>query len=390
VAHCKPWARPRRRRLSPAPALALAAALAAVVPVAACTSAPASPGATTRAAASPAITAAQARQVWDRYVAVIGAQTFKAGDPALPLSVETGPQRAVDSASLKAIDFELHADNVYKGATAAQILKLLGPPAFYAPAFFLPEQSGYPRFFVADVTEKLTSNYSSGAGAPVPVEGAEVHPFGPDLMLFEQASAGKPWLLASTSSLAVGEALPKLATDSAGYIPTVSPSDASLVAKPDDVGPLQAAVVDDGSASAAAEAVASGPLTTGLYRGAVNRTDELTPPRGDVYQWELEGTPYPEFALRTADGGALVFYAMTLSTTVAVPDYINKADPIHSGLPIQAPDDIRALLPKGQPAPLVQLSSSQTLSFAAVDPAPGKSKVQVIAMGGGLTAAAAS
>jgi hypothetical protein len=48
------------------------------------------------------------------------------------------------------------------------------------------------------------------------------------------------------------------------------------------------------------------------------------------------------------------------------------------------------LLPPGRPAPLVELSSSQTLSFAAVDPAAGNAKIQVIAVGGGLTSASAS
>jgi hypothetical protein len=48
------------------------------------------------------------------------------------------------------------------------------------------------------------------------------------------------------------------------------------------------------------------------------------------------------------------------------------------------------LLPPGQPAPLVQLESQQLLSFAAIDPALGAAKIQVIAIGGGLTSAAAS
>ncbi|HET6190852.1 MAG TPA: hypothetical protein VFE59_28100, partial [Trebonia sp.] len=96
------------------------------------------------------------------------------------------------------------------------------------------------------------------------------------------------------------------------------------------------------------------------------------------------------FALRTAAGGALVFYAMTLTTTVAVPDVINKADPVHSGPPIQVPLAVQMLLPPGQHSPLVQLQSQQTLSFAAVDPAPGNAKIQVIAIGGGLTGASAS
>ncbi|HEY1822816.1 MAG TPA: hypothetical protein VGG83_23065 [Trebonia sp.] len=382
------WTRLHSRRLISAPALALAAALATVLPAAACASAPASAGASSSADArptpSPAITAAQARQVFDRYVAA-GAEAIKTGDTAPSLSLETGPQRAVDSAS----DAAFKALNMSASAIR-QALKGLVPPAYTTPTYYLPEQSGYPHFFVADLTRKLTSDYSAGAASPISVDGAEIHPFGPELMLFEQASAGAPWLLASISNLAVGATLPKLATDSAGSIPTVPLADAALLAQPDDAGPLQAAVVDDGSASAATKAVANGPLTTGLYEGAVDHADELTPPHGDVYQWELEGTSYPEFALSTAAGGALVFYAMSLNATVAVPGYINKANPINSGPPIQVPADIRALLPKGQPAPLIQLQSQQTLSFASVDPATGSAKVQVIAMGGGLTSASAS
>jgi hypothetical protein len=65
-----------------------------------------------------------------------------------------------------------------------------------------------------------------------------------------------------------------------------------------------------------------------------------------------------------------VFYAMTLTTTVAVPDLINKGNPIRSGPPIQVPADLRMLLPAGKRPPLVQLESEQTLSFAAIDPSP--------------------
>jgi hypothetical protein len=366
VALRKHWTRGRGRWLVLGPALGLAAALATV----GCTSGPpstgsASAGGSTASAAAPAITAAQARQVWDHYVAT----ATKAVSPhsASPmLSLVTGVERAV--LSIKP-GFDVYP--------------------YGSPTFYRPETSGYPRFFVGSVSRALRnaipadSTTTGAGGVPMPVDG-------PTLMLFEQASVNAPWLLASTSNLAVGETLPKLAADNAGYIPTVAPTAGTQLAQPDYVGALQAAVVDDGPANAATKAVADGPLTTGLYQGAVDHADDLTAPPGDVYQWELDPSSYPQFALRTAAGGALVFYAMTLTTTVAVPDVINKANPIHSGPPIQVPADVQPLLPPGQPAPLVQLQAQQTLSFAAVDPAPGTAKVQVIAMGGGLTSASAS
>jgi hypothetical protein len=352
-------------------ALRAVALTAAVLTAAGCTPAPAgtaAPGAPRQ----PAVTVAQARQVWDHYVAVSGAQALKAGQSALTLALETGAQRADDAA-----------------ADPAAPLPSLTPPGYTAPAFYLPEQSGYPRFFVVAVTRKPAGS-SSGAAAPATVDGAAIHPFGPELMLFKQARAGAAWLLGSTANLAVGEALPQLATDNAGFIPSVTPSAATLLAQPDQVGALQAAVVDDGPASAATRAVADGQLTTGLYRGAVSHAEGITAPHGDVYQWELEGTSYPTFALRTAAGGALVFYAMALDSLAAVPGYIDKADPVRSGPPIQVPADVRRLLPTGQSSPLIDLQAEQLLSFAAVDPPANEGKIRVIAMGGGLASASAS
>ena len=121
---------------------------------------------------------------------------------------------------------------------------------------------------------------------------------GPALMVFEQSAAAGPWQLASVSQFPSGMALPRLATDKNGYIPQVSLTSTDLLAQPYATGPLQAAVVDDGPASAAAKAVAAGPLTTGMYQEARDGAgSDLTAP-GDVYQWSMEGTPYPAFALR--------------------------------------------------------------------------------------------
>jgi hypothetical protein len=388
------WARPLSRRPALARALALTAVIATAALVAACSPGTASPGAATAstpAAAAPVITAAQARQVFDRYVAAsASAEPPPPASPVLPLV--TGVERAVLTADLRrhgvvAAGGPSSAHGAYSGSlsVAPGVSRYAyGPPTFYRPA-----AAGYPRFFVTSVTRtlrgtKLADGETTWIGdARVPVDG-------PALLLFSQAHRGASWLLASASQLPPGVTPPKLASGGNGGIPTVPLSDAALLARPDDTGPLQAAVVDDGPAAAATRAVAAGQFTTGLYQGARGHVDGLRAPRGDVYQWELQGSSLPEFALRTAAGGALVFYAMTLSTTVAVPDVINRGNPVRSGPPIQVPVDLRTLLPPGQPAPLIQLQSQQLLSFAAIDPAPGPAKIQVIAIGGGLTSAAAS
>jgi hypothetical protein len=342
--------------------------------------------------ASPAITAPAARQVFDRYVAAAAnAASPKSASPVR--SLVTGVEQAVVTAAL-ASHSVVQASSAHGGAGSAYRSTLTVRPGFGAyrygpPTFYLPEAAGYPRFFVASVTRTLQGT-PGGNGTTTTVGGAQLPQDGPVLMLFSQAGRGAPWLLASSSQLPAGVTVPPLAKDGSGYIPIVTPSAGALLAQPEYVGPLQAAVVDDGSASVATKAVAAGPLTTGMYQGAVSHVAGLRPPHGDVYQWELEGVNYPEFALRTANGGALVFYAMTLDTTVAVPDVINKANPILPGPPIQVPLSLQMLLPQGQPVPRVQLQSQQTLSFAAIDPPHGSAKIQIIAIGGGLTSASAS
>lgn len=342
-------------------------------------------------AAAPAITAAQARQVFDRYVAT-AAKAVSPRTASSVLSLVTGVEQAVVSATLASHSVVVNGTS--SNAQGAYRSSLRVKPGFDvytygSPTFYLPEASGYPRFFVASVTRTLQGAKPAGDGTTWPGD-AQVPEDGPALLLFSQASKGAQWLLGSISQLPSGVTLPPLARDGSGYVPIVTPTAATLLTQPDYVGPLQAAVVDDGPASAATKAVAPGPLTTGMYQGAVNHVSGMTAPHGDVYQWQLDGSSLPEFALRTAAGGALVFYPMTLTTTVAVPDVINKANPIRSGAPIQVPVDVQMLLPPGQPAPLVQLSSDQTLSFAAIDPAKSTAKIQVIAMGGGLTSASAS
>ena len=201
------------------------------------------------------------------------------------------------------------------------------------------------------------------AGVALPAQGRV-------LMLFEQSANGATWRLASTSQLAPGQSVPKLATDSRGYVLTESMSapEASQLVRPALAGPLQAAVVDDGPASAATRVVASGPLTTGMYEIAQASARGISAPPGDAYQWVLEGSNYAHLALRTADGGALVLYAMYLNTTVQTPSALAQANPLVPGPPITIPDYLKPLMPGGQQPARNRLLAEDVLSFAAVDP----------------------
>jgi hypothetical protein len=332
-------------------------------------------GATSRAGTAVALTAGQARQIFDSYVTTSD-EAARTGDRALALSDVTGVQWASVSAAFKG-DRYFHVPTPYNRYT------------YGTPVFYLPERSGYPRAFVVAVPRALAGSppsddmATSVAGVQMPVDGTV-------LLVFQQAAATAPWQLASTSQLASGMSLPRLATDSGGRVQALAMSQAALLSSPEVVGPLQAAIVDDGPASPAAQVVASGLLTTGLYTASRAAELGLTAPPGDVRQWQLEGSNYTKFALRTADGGALVFYAMYLNTTVAVPSALDQSDQVNPGPPITVPLYVLPLLPRGTKAPRVQLETQELLSFAAVDPPAGDAKIQVIAVGGGLSYAAAS
>lgn len=262
-----------------------------------------------------------------------------------------------------------------------------------APAFYLPRSAGYPQWFIADVNitynvPALPPGGGQWVGAPAGIQWENVD--GYTVFLCTKASATSPWQLSSVSKLAPGMSLPALAVDGTGHVPTVSPSQTALLSQPDVTGPLQAAVVDDGAASPASAVVAGGPLTTGIYDNEKTGLLGLTAPRGDILQWELEGSNYRQFALRTASGGALVFYAMYLNTTVQTPASLNQSRPLNPGREISVSQLLAPLLPPGQSAPRVKLEGQQLLSFAAVDPPANGGKIQVIAVGGDWSYASAS
>ncbi len=368
----------------------------------------ASAAAAGRDAFSPVLTLADAQAAYHSYV-TISDRAAATGNRLLALSVVTGVQAAL-------------VDTQFSTARDAQARPPFARYSFRTPAFYLPDPSttGSPRYFVVSVDRTPVSASGAGAsgagasgagasgagasGAAAPggvsapdlAAGVRLPARGYVLMLFEQVAQGGPWQLASTSQLAPGQSVPKLATDSRGYVkvePMTTVGTGQLV-RPALTGPLQAAVVDDGPASAAAKVVASGPLTTGMYEAARTSARGISAPQGDVYQWLLEGSNYGRLALRTADGGALVFYAMYLNTVVSTPSVVAQAIPLVPGPPITIPDYLKPLMPPGQKPARNRLLAEDVLSFAAIDPPaprPGATpaKIQVIAIGGGVRYASA-
>jgi hypothetical protein len=372
--------------------LALAAvATLSTTALAACSPSPPGTATTTSASLSNAssnavwrqLTLSDARAAFESYVAATD-QATRTSNRKLAESVLSGAAKDTTSTALT-IARKSHVPPPYTQYA-------YGTPTFYLPQ---PPPAGDPQYFavsvertpVAGTTPMTSSSQDVAAGVPLPAAGRA-------LLLFEKAAAGGPWQLASASQLLPGESVPALATDGHGYVILESfnqPTGSPLVT-PALAPPLQASVVDDGPTSAAAQVVASGPLTTGLYKEAQTSARGISAPPGDVYQWLLEGSNYGRLALKMADGGVLVFYTMYLNTTVETQSALNQDIPILPGPRIAVPGFVRPLLAPALWAPQKRLQTQDILTFAAIDPpsADKSAKIGVIAVGGGLYTATAS
>jgi hypothetical protein len=229
------------------------------------------------------------------------------------------------------------------------------------PDFYVPAESGYPRWFVVAVPMRPLGSRASSAVTT--------------LMLFERSKAASDWALTGSAALAPGQRLPAIYRGSDGYAAAVATHDQSLLLPPDVVGATQAAVVDDGPASPAAAVVAAGPSTTGLYAqqsayaGGQNG-------KGLQYTWLMQGASFPEFALRLAHGGALVLYGLFLNT-------VNEHPNLKAGSAIPVPANFAPLLAAPTEIGYHAVYANWTYQFASIDPPAS-------ARGGKLTVIAAT
>ncbi len=229
------------------------------------------------------------------------------------------------------------------------------------PKFYVPALANYPQWFVAAAPRRTVTG-----GRPGPAVNT--------LMVFTRTEKSLPWTLNGTAVLR--GRLPVIARDSDGYAIDVATTDPSLLLRPDVVGATQAAVVDGGPASAAAAVVGDGPQTTGLYAAQAAQAAAAQAQRLQ-YQWLLEGAAFPQFELRLADGGALVFYGMYLNTT-------NEHVNLVAGTPVPVPSAFAPLLAAPTEVGYHAVYANWTYEFAAIDPpaTAHHAKLQVIAAQG--------
>ena len=313
-------------------------------------------GCSTPAAATTAVTGptpASALAVFNSYVTAEKVALVN-HDELLALSLLTGSQYGIASAAYAAAE-----------ATGRPVTG----PAYGRPTLYVPRLTTYPQWFMATVPERPAT------GGPTRTA----------LLVFDRLDAATTWALSGSALLNPGAPALKVAVDGAGYATALATSDHALQLRPDVVGAMHAAVADDGPSSAAAPVVQAGPQTTGLYRANAAIARQAAA-QHNTYSWNLEGTSYPFFALRTTDGGALVFYTMTLATST-VPARLPPAHPKTTLPTIPVPAAFKGLLPATHRPFQRGVSANSTLSYIALDPAAGAASatLKVIGAGGGPT-----
>jgi hypothetical protein len=105
-----------------------------------------------------------------------------------------------------------------------------------------------------------------------------------------------------------------VALDDEGYATPLPTRDDSLAISPHLMAPLHATIAEEGPAGFAAGLIAGGPQTTGYFT-EFGEAKPAAKRLGLLYDSIFGATEFPIYALRTADGGAVVLYSLSRTTS---------------------------------------------------------------------------
>ncbi|NYI06888.1 hypothetical protein [Allostreptomyces psammosilenae] len=212
-------------------------------------------------------------------------------DLELNARIETGALRDIDQATLK-VAAATDPDN---SEPAPQLD--MGDPQLW-----IPRLNGYPKWFVA-VTDVHGSTTTEHEDAPQGEQGAG-EPIGRWMLLFTQAEQDGPWQAAYMA--AAGDAVPAVALDQDGLAEEVPADDPALLLAPEEVPGAYTALLQGEASEEQAALFPEGAFTTDML------AEREAQAGGTQYVRQYLDSAAPEhgvYALRTEDGGALVFFA---------------------------------------------------------------------------------
>ncbi|MCT9928886.1 hypothetical protein N5079_01490 [Planotetraspora sp. A-T 1434] len=124
------------------------------------------------------------------------------------------------------------------------------------------------------------------------------------------------WQVSFESLLYPGERPPAAAIDSEGYATALESRDQTVAVSPNLMGPLHATTAEEGAQGYASGLIAPGPQTTGYFADITAAKVKAQRDDGMEYQSIFAAAAdNPVFALRTEDGGALVYYTLIRTST---------------------------------------------------------------------------
>ncbi|GHC59441.1 putative lipoprotein [Streptomyces violaceochromogenes] len=287
----------------------------------------------------PSTTRAEAAQALQEFTTAYN-EADKAYDGTLDAGHTTGALADIDSARLKA-----GKANNPDGNPRHTPLKLTDAK------FTIPKKAGWPRWFVADAAG------NKGGTARW-------------LLVFTRSSLDNPFQVAYLT-LVAPDKVPQFKTDADGWAEPVPVNSTDLATDPGDLSRTYTTYLKDGG-----ETFTDGPHTS-QWR-AVRQKNSKKP--GMVTQYidePLTNGDYAPLALRTADGGALVFFTTR---------HFEKQT-AYAGTSVPTPNKDVLALTKGE------IKQSFTMEFVsnevALDP-KGQGKVTILGRIQGLTSAEGS
>ncbi|MFH8592361.1 hypothetical protein [Streptomyces rimosus] len=217
-------------------------------------------------------------------------------DPKVNPTYETESLLAVDQALTKA-----------GHAVSPQGNPKFPPLTLTSPHFTVPRQAGWPKVFLADAVSNRNNTRW--------------------FLVFTRDAMGAKWKASYLSALSDNQ-IPQFKTDPDGYAEVVpaDAKDSGLKVAPGELGKAYAAYLNTGKG----EVFAPGPATDQWRK---LREQQGRQP-GSRIQYEDQPSDYAPVALRTKDGGALVFFST----------YYHQQKTVSEGARINIPPEIKGIM----------------------------------------------
>ncbi|QIY55223.1 hypothetical protein HEP86_12620 [Streptomyces sp. RPA4-5] len=246
----------------------------------------------------PAVSKAEGTKALTRFTDSFNT-TYRELDPKRNPSFEAGALLAIDQAGIK----------------ASQALRPQGNPDFPAleltePRFTVPKQAGWPKYFLADAL----SNRKDAKGHPTRW-----------FLVFSRDDLNEKWRAVYFAQFP-GNKAPELKTKD-GYAEAVPlGSGSGLTVAPGKLSRSYADFLNTGKGSV----FAPGPQTDGWRARRAKDARQV----GSRIQWQDSPSDHPPVALRTTDGGALVFFSTVY----------HQQQTMFAGATIRVPANLRGLV----------------------------------------------